>query len=47
MIRTKEGLRRLHLDTGTFIEVEKNLSNDYTKREVNKNKTLTINLNEK
>lgn len=44
MIRTKESIRR-DIDAGCFVTVEKHLSNDYTKRTVIKNKTLTLKLN--
>lgn len=46
MIRTKEGLRRKELLTGDFVIVEKQMSNDYTKRTVIKNKTLPLMLSE-
>ncbi len=46
MIRSKEGLRQ-DLKSGTFIEVVKNLTKKYTKRElINKVQTKTIKLNE-
>ncbi len=44
MIRTKEGLRRLDKLTGSFERVEKQMSNDYTKRIVMRNKTLPLKL---
>lgn len=43
MIRTKEALRR-NIEAGHFIEVEKHLSNDYTKRIVHKNYTTPLKL---
>lgn len=45
MIRTKESINR-NLHAGMFIKVEKEMSNDYTKRSVIKNKTLTLKINE-
>lgn len=45
MIRTKEGLKR-NLHAGMFVEVVKYMSNDYSKRNVNKNSTNTLKINE-
>jgi len=45
MIRTKEAIKR-NLHAGMFVKVEKEMSNDYTKRNVIKNKTLTLKINE-
>lgn len=44
MTRTKEAIRR-NIHAGTFFEVVKEMSSDYTKRTVIKNKTLTLKLN--
>lgn len=44
MIRTKEGLRRLDVLTGEFVFVEKQMTNDYTKRTVKRNCTLPLKL---
>lgn len=42
MIRSKEGLRRVDELTGVFIEVEKTLSENYTKRTKHKNTTKAL-----
>lgn len=45
MVKTKTSLRR-NLNAGDFIEVEKMLTNDYSKRTLKKNKTFTLNIND-
>lgn len=46
MIRTKEGLSQ-NKHAGMFLEVTKHMANDYTKRIVKNNKTVTLKINNK